>query len=87
MAPSPELDRAVLEALHREADEHRAAAGLALTEYVVIASTSGWNDQGQEVSQVVIMPSGSQHRIAGLLREATVRIDAEMLSNYMEPDD
>lgn len=80
-----DLDDAVTAAVHTEAAEHRAQAGLTVTEYVLIAATAGWDADGHEVTQVVIIPSGSNHRIAGLLREATVRMDAEIVSGYIEP--
>lgn len=82
--PTSRMDEAVAAEVHNEAEEHRATPGLTVTEYVVIAAASGWDDQGQEVTQVVVIPSGSEHRIAGLLRHATVRMDAEIVSGYTD---
>ena len=85
--PSPDLDKAVRTEVHREAQAGGWTPSLVVTDYVVIAAATGWNDQGQEVSQVVIIPSGVNHHIMGLLREATIRHDAYALAAYMDDDD
>lgn len=80
----PDMDAAITAALHRGAAERGCTPGLTVTEYIVVAAAAGWDDAGNEVCQVVLLPSGPGHRIAGLLREATVRMDAEMLAPYID---
>lgn len=52
-----------------------------VAEFVVIAACIGWNTEGDEISQVTMIPDGALHRIGGLVNEAKVRIDAETVSN------
>jgi hypothetical protein len=85
---SEELTAAVQAAVTREADEHRAEPGLALTEFLVLASAQGWNADGKPVAQVILIPSDAPvHRIVGLLVHAEERFRAEILSSYEEGDD
>jgi hypothetical protein len=60
--------------------------GLTVTEWVLIAARQGWNEDGDPVSQVVIVPSDApEHRLWGLVHEADARFGADAL--YRHRDD
>lgn len=78
------LDDAVRDAVHASAEQGRGTPGLVVTEYVLAAATSGWNEAGEEVSQVVLVPSGPNHRVIGLLVEALLRHVVVAAQSYEE---
>ena len=87
VADNDELRAAVEKACHGEAMARggEIVRDLVLVEFVVIAARKGWNAEGQDVTQVVMIPhGGADHQIAGLLRDATLRMDAEMMSSYVD---
>jgi hypothetical protein len=64
-----------------------AHEGLLLQEFVVVASLTGFDEQGNRITQVAIIPiDGPNHRIMGLLEEAKIRFEADMLDDYLEKD-
>lgn len=79
--PSPELTAAV------EAHVQRAAStpGLVLVDWVLVAATQGWNDEGDDVTAVTITPGGGPwYRICGLLDEARERFHADLIESLRE---
>lgn len=88
-ADNSELRAAVEKACHggAEAAGGEVIADLVLVEFVVIAARKGWNADGADVTQIVMIPDGgADHQIAGLLRNATLRLDAEMMAPYYDAD-
>lgn len=77
---------AVNAALAEEIAQRRASPGLLLTEFIVVAYATGWNDDGEQISQVVIIPDGNSpiHHMTGLLHDAITRFDAERLASYSD---
>lgn len=52
-------------------------------EFVVIASAHGFDEEGESITQVVILPrDGSEHRILGLVDHAMIRMKADILDGY-----
>lgn len=86
MTATPDLDAAVAAEVHRRAALRGIAEGLTVVEYVVVAAAAGWDDQGREVCQVVVMPSGMPHRIGGLLNDGKLWNDAQTMAAYMSDD-
>jgi len=79
-----DLRETVQAAVNDAAVAQGATAGLVVTEFVVIAHTSGYGPDG-EVSQVVVIPDGgSESRILGLVEHARVRMQADVLDGYRE---
>lgn len=76
--------RVAVEAAVREATaESGTRDDLLVSEFLVIAATNGWDDDGNDVSQVVIIPEdGSEHRILGLLEHARIRMGRDVLASY-----
>lgn len=69
-----------------------ADQGLTLTEWILVASTAGWNGSGEPLSQVVVVTSlgTATHRVWGLLRTADARyVQDEILDAVTEepPDE
>lgn len=73
------LEGAILAHIREKVEEQGGTPGLVLTNYVVVAACSGWDDGGDEVTQVTVIPHGPYYAIGGLLREATIRNDADTL--------
>lgn len=85
MADNDELRAAVEKACYGEAEGRggEIVKDLLLMEFVVVASRRGFDEEGRPVTQVIMIPDGgADHQIAGLLRNATIRMDAEMLDVY-----
>ncbi len=77
------LREAVQAAVREAAAETGDRTDLLVSEFVVIATTNGWDEDGNEVSQVAVMPEdGSESRILGLIEHARVRMHADILSDY-----
>lgn len=64
------------------AHEAGATEGLVVGEFVIIiAAANGWDAEGEQITQVVVMPDGgSESRILGLIEHARVRLQADILS-------
>jgi len=81
-----ELRQVVAKACTEEATETPdgdVIENLILNEFVIVASRVGWDGEGDNVTQVVMIPvDGPDHRIMGLLRNATLRMDADVLDSY-----
>lgn len=73
--------RESVEELVREAvEETGGTQGLVLGEYVIIAAANGWSEDGEDVSQVVVIPGdGGESRILGLVEHARTTLKAEIL--------
>jgi hypothetical protein len=87
MSDNSELRAAVEKACQGEAltKSDEIIKDLLLLEFVVVACRKGFDDEGKEITQIVLIPDGgADHQIAGLLRNATIRMDAEMLDVYGE---
>lgn len=65
--------------------EAGAAESLVVTEFLVIASATGWNGEGDDVTAVVLIPDGPSHRMLGLIEEARIRFQADVLETYGGP--
>lgn len=74
-----QLEEAILEQIRSTVGEEGLTPGLVLTNYVVIAACSGWDAEGEPVTQVTVIPHGPYYAIGGLLHEATIRNDADTL--------
>jgi hypothetical protein len=73
-------ERELVEQVVRSAVERVGGRpGMVISEFIVVAHTSGWDDDGNEISQVVRVPDGSWSRVLGLLREAQVRYETEII--------
>lgn len=79
------LREAVREASRSSIEEHGGEPGMIMAEIVVIAAFQGWDSaNGEPLSQVVILPmDGPNHRINGLLHEARIRMEADILGDYI----
>lgn len=58
--------------------------GLIVTDVIVIAAGTGFTEDGQRVSGVMVAPDGSEYAMLGLLDYAQTRMRAETL---LPPDD
>ena len=56
--------------------------GLVLTDWIVIAAMAGWDDDGDDISQVVVIPHAAMHVAMGLLHHAGVRLDTTTANAY-----
>jgi len=56
--------------------------GLILTDWIVVAGMTGWDSDGNDLSQVVVIPQAAMHVAMGLLHHATIRLDAETSDAY-----
>lgn len=68
---------------HASVGEAGGTPGLLLTNYVVVAAMEGWDADGNERVQVVVIPHGPGYAIGGLLHEATIRNDADTLDSQL----
>ncbi len=56
-----------------------------LSHAIVLAARSGVNDQGESVTQVHVMPlGGAAYAMLGLLAEAKIKLEADMLGGYRD---
>ena len=76
------LRAAIVEHLSERAPE----SGLLLTDWVLVAATQGWDEEGDVVAAVVITMSDDSpyYRILGLLAEAETRARADVISEPSE---
>jgi hypothetical protein len=81
-SPSEKFSRALTEALHEFADAEGLSAGLVMTEWVIIAAAQGWDDEGDEISQVVVEPHGTDTRVLGLVEHARQRMHSDIANTY-----
>jgi hypothetical protein len=82
-----ELRTAVTKALTEEAARRggEVVRDLILQEFVLVAHRTGWDSEGERISQVQIIPvDGASHRILGLLCEAEIRFQADVLDDYTD---
>lgn len=79
MSSTPEqrdADQALTEAIARCSVAHFGESGRVLTEYVVVISRQGWDDDGDSVTSVETLHSDGDvplHRCLGLVDYAAVR--------------
>lgn len=74
------LEDAVAEAVALANTETGSTEGLVVGEFVLIAATNGWDDDGDPISQVVVIPfGGGESRILGLIDHAHTTMRAEIL--------
>ncbi len=65
-----DLDTAVAEAAQDATDTRN----LTVCEYVVIAALTGWDEDGEQVTAVAVIPSDApNHRLLGLVEAARLR--------------
>lgn len=75
-----ELREAVETAVRAAEAEHGGRQDMLVSEFIVIASAHGFDDDGEPVTQVIVLPDGgSEHRILGLLEHARLRVRADIL--------
>jgi hypothetical protein len=73
----------VEQVVHEEAAKAGARTDVVVGEFVLIATANGWDEEGHDVSQVIVMPDGgSESRILGLVEHARLRMHADVLSGY-----
>jgi hypothetical protein len=78
-----ELRAVVAKACTEQATQDDVADNLILNEFIIVAARVGWDAEGENVTQIVVVPvDGPNHRILGLLRDAEIRIEAETLDGY-----
>ena len=77
------LEDAIRTSAQASVDEAGGTPGLVLTNYVVVAAMEGWDSDGHEIVQVVVLPHGPGYAVGGLLHEATIRNDADTLDNQL----
>lgn len=75
-----DLREAVEAAIAEAVEEAQATGGLVVGEFVVIAAAHGWDDEGDSVSQVVVIPDGGgESRILGLVEHARTTLRADVM--------
>lgn len=69
--------------LHEKAVQQDMEPGLVLTGWVVVAAAKGFDDEGEAVTQVLVMPSQlAEFEVLGLLRHAVIRTEADIVESY-----
>jgi len=56
--------------------------GLVLTDWIVIAGMAGWDSDGNDLSQVVVIRHATTHVAMGLLHHVGIRLDADTVNAY-----
>lgn len=74
--------REAIEQIVRDAvSEAEATEGLVVGEFVIIAAANGWNDEGEDIHQVVVIPDGGgESRILGLVEHARCTLRADIVA-------
>lgn len=60
---------------------------LVVTEFVIVAAAAGWNEDGDRVTAVTIIPEGADHQVLGLLESARIRFQAGLVEFYGQGGD
>ena len=80
-----QLTDAIRAGVARAVEDSGGTPGMVMTDYVLVAACKGWDDEGEPVTQVVVIPEGPAYAVSGLLHEATVRMDADTLDGLGGP--
>lgn len=84
---SDDSDDRLRAAIEAHVQEAAATPGLLLIDWIVVAATQGWNDDGDQVTAVTITPGGgAAYRMMGLLDEAMTRFRADLVEEYSAAD-
>lgn len=79
---SEATEKALVEALEAHVREEAETPGLLLTDWIVVAACGGWDDAGDGISALHIVPGGgAYYRMLGLLDEAATRTRADMIED------
>ncbi|ANU79711.1 hypothetical protein SEA_EDGARPOE_109 [Arthrobacter phage EdgarPoe] len=84
-ADDPDLKQALETALNKwKASNPDAETATHLTKFVLVVRADGWDAEGKEVSQVMLVPYGSEEDCLGLLASADTRMKAMLVAGILE---
>lgn len=79
------LQSAVEETYAEWVAEHNMSPGV-VRDWILVAAAIGFNDNGDDIEQIMIVPSGPAYALQGLLTEADTRFRAETLVEMTNDD-
>lgn len=83
MAQATELRELIEAVVHSAQADAGTRQDTVVGEFVVIASAHTFDEDGDPVTQVIVIPQdGPEHRILGLVEHARIRMQADILSAY-----